>query len=73
MATYKQIQNHIKEKHNHSVKTCWIADIKEQCGLNPRKAHNRYDENVRLHPCPDKHKGEILGALIHFKMVDKRA
>jgi len=32
MATYKAIQNYIKDKYNCSIKTCWIADMKEQCG-----------------------------------------
>lgn len=52
MATYNMIQNWIKKEHGFTVKTCWIAHVKEICGLEPRKALNRLDENERLNPCP---------------------
>lgn len=38
MATYKEIQEYIEKKYNISVKTCWIADMKEYHGL-PNKLH----------------------------------
>lgn len=41
MATYKQIQNHVKQKYGFIPKTCRIADIKSQHGLTIRVAHNR--------------------------------
>jgi len=36
MATYVQIQNYIKDKYQCSIKTCWIAHIKEKCNLPKR-------------------------------------
>lgn len=69
MATYKQIREYVKEQYDLTMKDCWIADIKEQCGLNPSKAPNRYDDNVRTNPCPERHKDKILKAFIHFGMV----
>ena len=38
MATYKQIQNFVQEHHSVNVQTCWIAHMKEKCGLPRRKA-----------------------------------
>jgi len=35
MATYKEVQEYIKKKYGFIVKTCWIAHVKEMCGLNP--------------------------------------
>lgn len=35
---YKKIIKYIKEKYGRSVKTCWIADMKERCGLPVKKA-----------------------------------
>jgi len=70
MATYKQIQEYIKEKYNCTVKTCWISDIKEQCGLNPRIAYNRYDDVIRLHPCPERHKKKIMDTFRYFGLVE---
>ena len=33
---YKKIITYIKEKYHCTVKTCWIADMKERCGLPVR-------------------------------------
>lgn len=52
MATYKQIQNFVQEHHSVNVQTCWIAHMKEKCGLPRRKAPNRISEDSRVKPCP---------------------
>ncbi len=67
MATYIQIQNFIKNKYNFSVKTCWIADVKNQFGLTTKVAHNR-KSSQRTHPCPENKKKYIAEALRYFKM-----
>ena len=66
MATYKQIQRWIKENHGFTVKTCWIAHVKEICGIELRKAPNRLYENVRANPCPPEKTMPIKQALKHF-------
>lgn len=68
MATYKEIQNYIKEKYNFTVKTCWIADIKDRFRLITRKAPNR-KESQRLHSCPQSKENYIVEALRYFKMM----
>lgn len=70
MATYRDIQNYIKEKYNFSVKTCWIADIKGQLGIITRKAFNRKG-GQRLHPCPPNKKSYIVEALRYFKCLNQ--
>ncbi|MFX0195475.1 MAG: hypothetical protein ACFFCW_05065 [Candidatus Hodarchaeota archaeon] len=52
MATYKEIQAHVKRNHIRSVKTCWIAHVKELNDLPLRPAPNRLSYNKRKHPCP---------------------
>lgn len=69
MATYKNIQQYVKEAYGTTVKTCWIADMKELYGLNPSKANNHIDEDVRTNPCPEQHKEKILEAFIYFDML----
>ncbi len=69
MATYKAIQNYIKDKYNCSVKTCWIADMKEQCGITTRTAPNRKSEKSRVYPCPDQHKEKILESFSYYGMI----
>ncbi|CAH2714786.1 putative RNA methyltransferase [Neobacillus rhizosphaerae] len=69
MATYKQIQEYIKQKHGYSVKTCWIAHMKEVCGLNPKRSQNRHSPNARVHPCPPGKQNELRQAFEHFKMI----
>ena len=69
MATYKQIQNYIKRIDGITVKTCWIAHVKELKGLNPRKAQNRKSYSLRSNPCPDNKINFIENALKHFNMI----
>lgn len=69
MATYKEIQAYIKEKHGYSAKTCWIADAKKKCGLEPKMAPNRHDPNSRVHPCPDTKLEDVKEAFRHFGML----
>lgn len=69
MATYKQIQNFVQEHHSVNVQTCWIADMKEKCGLPRRKAPNRIDNNKRVKPCPSNYERFIEQAFKHFKMI----
>ena len=51
MATYKQMQEDIREREGHSVKTCWIAHVKEINGLQPRKAPNRKTKEGLINRC----------------------
>jgi hypothetical protein len=69
VATYKQIQNYIKNKHSFLIKTCWIAHVKEICGLNPSIAHNRKSKSEREHPCPPNKIKYIKEALKYFEMI----
>ena len=69
MATYKEIQSYIRHRYSVTVKTCWIADMKEECGLPLRTAPNRASMERRLHPCPDAKKGMIIDAFRHFGMI----
>lgn len=52
MATYKDIQEDIRQRHHFTVKTCWIADVKRQHGLTRRMASNRLDSIRVKYPCP---------------------
>jgi hypothetical protein len=68
MATYEQIQVWVKREYGYQPKTCWIADVKEICGLPMRASPNRKGKK-RLHPCPKKHVPLIEEALKHFGMI----
>jgi len=68
MATYAEIQSYIRIKNGFAVKTCWIADVKNQFGLITRIAYNR-KSSKRLHPCPGNKKKHIIEAFRHFKMI----
>lgn len=69
MATYNQIQSWVKENYGLVVKTCWVAHVKEQCGLALRKAPNRIDPLKRVHPCPRDKIEPIKQALRNFNMI----
>lgn len=68
MATYAEIQKYIKAKYGYSVKTCWIAHMKEVCGLPVRMANNRQSESSRMYPCPTEKQKAIRDAFAHFQM-----
>ena len=69
MATYKEIQEYVKDKYGFQPKTCWIAHMKEVCGLPVNVAVNRIDINRRVRPCPDDKQKAIRDAFSHFGML----
>ena len=71
MATYKQIQAHVRA-HNHFVpKTCWIAHVKSDYGLIERTAPNRQNASERVELCPAAKRQAIIDALRHFGMIQE--
>jgi hypothetical protein len=66
MATYKQIQEDVRERHGRAVKTCWIAHVKELNGVRMRTAPNRHSPDVRVHPCPVEFKAMIEDSMRRF-------
>lgn len=69
MATYKQIQQYVKETYGFIPKTCWIAHMKEVLGLESKVAFNRININERTHPCPENKQRYIEEAFRHFNML----
>jgi len=69
MATYKEIQEDIKNKHGRSVKSCWIAHVKELNGLQPKVAQNRLSKESRKFPCPPKIQPLIESSMRDFGMI----
>jgi len=69
MATYRQIQDWVKQQYGFVPKTCWIAHVKEIAGIKVNKAPNRLGEE-RLIPCPQDKVEPIHAALKHFGMVN---
>lgn len=63
MATYKEIQKDIKQRHSISVKTCWIADVKRQHGKIKRIAPNRLNPKKVKYPCPNDKRTIIVDTL----------
>lgn len=69
MATYEQIQTYIRKKYGFYVATCWIAHVKQKCGLSPRIASNRINPRKRSNPCPQSKIAPIKQAFKHFGMI----
>ncbi|MDD5226605.1 MAG: hypothetical protein PHV97_05430 [Candidatus Omnitrophica bacterium] len=63
MATYKEVQSYVKKKYGIYVRTCWIADIKEQENFVVKRAWNRRPGKGRGNPCPLDQKNFIKEAL----------
>ena len=69
MATYAQIQEYVRNKYGFTVKSCWIAHVKEMNGLNPQISHRRYDPKIRQVPCPAGKVKPIEEAFRYFGMI----
>ena len=68
MATYKQIQNWVKQQYGFVPQSCRIAHVKQMSGLPMRKAPNRRGTGrVKLYP-PAKVES-IRAALRNLKMI----
>jgi len=68
--TYAKIQEYVKRKYGFVIKTCWIADAKQLCGLPVRTAWNRKGKR-RKHPCPKEKLDSIKKAFNHFGLLNK--
>ena len=60
MATYKEIQEYIRNEKGYMAQTCWIAHTKSLCGIQTRNAPNRISENKIE---------DIKEAFRHFGMI----
>lgn len=69
MATYKELQAYIKQKHDFVPQSCWIADVKARHGLTSRVAPNRQDSISRKYPCPPKKLEMIVAAMRILGMI----
>ncbi len=69
MATYKEIQDYIKYNYKTSVKSCWIAHMKEKRGLKISNSPNRIDPDKRKYPCPEDKQEMIIETFKKFEMI----
>lgn len=64
MATYREIQQIVRETKGFTPKSCWIAHVLSDNGLTKRQAPNRMDPTERVHPCPPQKREAIEQVLI---------
>jgi hypothetical protein len=66
MATYKEIQEDIRQRHHVTVKTCWIDDIKRKHGQTRRIASNGLDPERAKYRSPHDKQRMIEESLKRF-------
>ena len=71
MATYKEIKNYVLSEYGISIETCWIAHMKEMCGIKVIVAPNRKNVTKRKKPCPKDKEEYIRNAFRFFKMFNQ--
>ena len=69
MATYKDIQEDVRKRHGRTVKSCWIAHVKEFNGLKPGISSNRISKTKREVPCPPKFRPIIEESMKRLGML----
>jgi hypothetical protein len=57
----KEVQFRVRRRAGFVPKGSWIADVKEQLGIPPRRAPNLRGE--RKHPCPPEKREAIVEAI----------
>lgn len=67
--TYENIHTWVKTNYGYYPKTCWIAHVKELCGLPVKQAWNRNSPERREVPCPPENIEHLKAAFKHFSMV----
>ena len=71
-ATYKQIQAYVEEKHGLKVSPLYIAEIKDEYGLEKQYSYKEMGMDAAKRPkCPKEKHDAIVEALVHFGMLDK--
>ena len=68
MVTSREIDRYVRRTAGFSVKTCWIAHVKELNGLPVRRAWNRSGDE-RQDPCPPDKRPAIERAFQHLRMI----
>ena len=67
--TVKQIQEYTKSNYGFIAKSCWIADVKEKCGIHVNPGWNRKDPNERKNPCPTDKIEKVKTALKFYNLI----
>lgn len=65
---YSQAQTIFRKRYGKTVKTCWIADIKNQHGKTSRNAPNRIGKKPK-YPCPDDIRLKLEKILKELRMI----
>ncbi|ENK1960095.1 hypothetical protein [Vibrio cholerae] len=67
--TYKKVQEYVKEQYGFSVKSCWIAHVKELNGVSINNAPNRQSPKARKYPCPADKVKVLESAMKKFGLI----
>lgn len=67
-ATYKKIQEYVKEKYGFHVHSTYIAEVKRKYGVSMHEAPNKVEEPKREYPCPEEKVRAIEDALKYFNI-----
>lgn len=70
--TYKQIQAYVLETHGLKVSPLYIANVKDEFGLEKQFSYEEAGMSAKKRPnCPSEKRAAIIDALIHFGMLDE--
>lgn len=68
-ATYEEIRNYVKDKHNMKVSNLYIAQVKRDMGIIERINYNVGDGKSKVPQCPEDKYKAIVDALNHYMMI----
>lgn len=68
MATNPEVDHYVRQHYGFTVKSCWIAHVKELNGILVPPAWNRAGKERQV-PCPPAKRAPIESALRHFGMI----
>ena len=70
MGIYEQIQQDVQAHYGCTIKTCWIAHVKERSGRAVRSDPNRQSTDRRVYDCPEEVLPLIEESMRRFGILD---
>ncbi len=68
-ATYMEIKEWIKSEYGLKVSFLYVAQIKDECGIEKRLIYNVGDNKSRVPKCPPEKEKAIMAAFRHFNII----
>lgn len=68
-ATYAEIKEYVEKVHGCKISNLYIAQVKDEIGLDKRENYNLGSGSGKVSECPEEKEKAILDAFNHFHLI----